>query len=59
MSSIWPAVKAVLPDTPFRRNLCLKFPSVSRDMTFIMDKGVEVGQVLEEIGAFAKKAGTD
>ena len=48
------AVKAVMPDA-VRAEPLPKFPSVSRDMTFIMDKGVEVGQVLEEIGAFAKK----
>ena len=32
-----------------------KFPAISRDMTFIMDKGVEVGAVLGEIGQFSRK----
>jgi len=32
-----------------------KFPSISRDMTFIMDKGLPVGRVLEEIARFAEK----
>ncbi len=32
-----------------------RFPSVSRDMTLIVDNGVEVGAILEDVKNFAKK----
>jgi len=32
-----------------------RFPSISRDMTFIVDGGVEVGAILENIAEFSKK----
>jgi len=32
-----------------------RFPSISRDMTFIVDKSVEVGGILENIETFSKK----
>jgi phenylalanyl-tRNA synthetase beta chain len=31
------------------------FPSISRDMTFILDKGIEVGAVLDEMKIFAQR----
>ena len=34
-----------------------KFPSISRDMTFIVSKRVEVGAMMEAISAFAQKQG--
>ncbi|WDP84596.1 MAG: phenylalanine--tRNA ligase subunit beta [Desulfobacter sp.] len=34
-----------------------KFPSLSRDMTFIVDQGVEVGAILDNIDIFSKKQG--
>ena len=48
------ALNEAMPDAIQARPLP-KFPAISRDMTFIMDKSVEVGQVLAQIGEFAQK----
>jgi phenylalanyl-tRNA synthetase beta chain len=32
-----------------------RFPSISRDMTFIVDKGIEVGAILNQMKKFAER----
>ncbi|HCY88486.1 MAG TPA: phenylalanine--tRNA ligase subunit beta [Desulfobacteraceae bacterium] len=48
------ALQAVMPEAIQAQPLP-KFPAISRDMTLIVDKGVAVGAILENIREFAEK----